>query len=779
MDPALAAGTSASQASFLDGLGERRRATDATGAEPIERLYLRADLTRIPSFEFALRERASRLAAFRHPCFARVRSIDRLNDAASTLAVVSDAVRGVRLATLLTSADRPTIDINAAIHLIRQLVNAVAVLHEHAPDVGHGAIAPERVVITPNARVVVLEYVLGAALEQLRYPRDRYWSELRVAVPPSEALSRFDHRTDVTQIGVTALALIIGRTLDDLEYPTLIGDLLASATALSSRGEEEALPSGLRGWLARALQLDPRGTFDSAVDARDDLERVLSDDDETPFIGVSQAPQAAPMPQVSQPPQVAHVPPAPRPSPVAPQVYEAPAVPDMHVDFGSVMDAVRHPEPSRMPDVARAVETPRPPEPRRAPEPPKVPEARKAPEPPKVQERPRPIAAEAPRPVEPPRPIEAAKPIEAVKPIELAKPIEPPRAFVPAPVDDEIAVRPVVSSELADDSDDSAAVERRSWLPKAGLAAAAVLVLLAGGYGATKLFSSRAPVVATGTVSVTTVPPGAQVLVDNEARGVTPITLTLAPGPHTLQLRGAGEPRTMPVTVNAGQQIAQYVELGKAAATQGKLQVNSQPAGATVLIDGNDRGKAPLLVDSLAPGEHVVILQSEVATVKQTVTIEAGETASLVVPLTATEGAPVSGWVSVKAPVELQIFENRNLVGTTQSDRIMVSAGKHDLELVNDTLGYRVTRTVNVAPGKVAPVAVNWPTGSLAINALPWADVTVDGNAVGQTPIGNLSLPIGPHEIIFRHPDLGEQRQAVTVSLKEPARVSVDMRKKP
>src|SRR5581483_9104184 len=142
MDPALAAGTSASQASFLDGLGERRRATDATGAEPIERLYLRADLTRIPSFEFALRERASRLAAFRHPCFARVRSIDRLNDAASTLAVVSDAVRGVRLATLLTSADRPTIDINAAIHLIRQLVNAVAVLHEHAPDVGHGAIAP-------------------------------------------------------------------------------------------------------------------------------------------------------------------------------------------------------------------------------------------------------------------------------------------------------------------------------------------------------------------------------------------------------------------------------------------------------------------------------------------------------------------------------------------------------------------------------------------------------------------------------------------------------------
>ena len=38
---------------------------------------------------------------------------------------------------------------------------------------------------------------------------------------------------------------------------------------------------------------------------------------------------------------------------------------------------------------------------------------------------------------------------------------------------------------------------------------------------------------------------------------------------------------------------------------------------------------------------------------------------------------------------------------------------------------------------------------------------------------------IGPHEIVFRHPELGEQRQAVSISLKAPARLSVDMRKQP
>jgi len=61
---------------------------------------------------------------------------------------------------------------------------------------------------------------------------------------------------------------------------------------------------------------------------------------------------------------------------------------------------------------------------------------------------------------------------------------------------------------------------------------------------------------------------------------------------------------------------------------------------------------------------------------------------------------------------------------------------------------------------------------------LPWADVWIDGERVGETPIGNLSLPIGPHEIVFRHPDLGEQKYAATVSLKGPVRVSVDLRKK-
>jgi hypothetical protein len=105
-------------------------------------------------------------------------------------------------------------------------------------------------------------------------------------------------------------------------------------------------------------------------------------------------------------------------------------------------------------------------------------------------------------------------------------------------------------------------------------------------------------------------------------------------------------------------------------------------------------------VDSLAPGEHVVMLESDFGTVKHTVNVESAATASLVVPLTASEAGTVSGWVSLSAPVEVQIFENKRLLGTSQSDRLMVSAGRHELEIVNEPLGYRAVTVVQVPAGK-------------------------------------------------------------------------------
>jgi len=116
------------------------------------------------------------------------------------------------------------------------------------------------------------------------------------------------------------------------------------------------------------------------------------------------------------------------------------------------------------------------------------------------------------------------------------------------------------------------------------------------------------------------------------------------------------------------------------------------------------------------------------------------------------------------------------MIGTSDTDKIMMAAGRHDVELVNETLGYRATRSVQVPPGKVAGLSVDMPQGTININAAPWAEVWIDGRRVGETPIGNLPISIGSHEVVFRHPQLGEKRQAVSVTLNAPVRLSIDMK---
>jgi hypothetical protein len=197
-----------------------------------------------------------------------------------------------------------------------------------------------------------------------------------------------------------------------------------------------------------------------------------------------------------------------------------------------------------------------------------------------------------------------------------------------------------------------------------------------------------------------------------------------------------------------------------------------------VSVDGVARGNSPVTVADLPPGEHAVVLESDLGTIKQTVTVEAGNTASLTVPLAAPEGAPVSGWMAISAPGVVQLFEGGKLLGTSQSDRLMVSAGRHDIEIVSEAIGYRVTRTVQVTPGKVTPIKLEFPKGTIGLNATPWAEVWLDGEKIGDTPIGNYQVTLGSHDIVFRHPDLGEQRHTVMVTLKMPARLSVDLRKK-
>ena len=96
MERAAASTFTPAAVAFVDGLGERHNILEPSGSETLEVLCVRDELAAVPSFEFALRERVSRLATFRHSSFVRVRAVERLTDRYATLAVVSDSTAGTR-----------------------------------------------------------------------------------------------------------------------------------------------------------------------------------------------------------------------------------------------------------------------------------------------------------------------------------------------------------------------------------------------------------------------------------------------------------------------------------------------------------------------------------------------------------------------------------------------------------------------------------------------------------------------------------------------------------
>src|SRR5262245_8838618 len=525
MDPALAPGSTPKPVVFQDGLGERRRISDISGADTIEQLCLRSELTAIPSFEFALRERASRLANFRHVYYGRVRSIDRLSEPGATLAVVSDSTKGVRLANLLAASQRRplTLDINASLHLMRQVVAAIAMLHENARDVAHGAIGPERIIVTPNARVVIVEYVLGAALEQLHFSRERYWKELRVALPSSPAQPHFDHRTDVTQIGVVALSLVLGRLLHDDEFPDGAADVLELASAISAKGEHTPLPTGIKNWIARALQLDALHSFATALEARDELDRVLAGEDDTagdtiatPVAGLTSAKVETPsVPPVAS--QSAAVPPAR-------SFDEADAA-----DFDAAPTADVGPSGHSQSETASAASAR-----------PQTNQGWTVVEPPTSFTPPLPAPAPAATPFSP-----------FGQDADRAAKTTTSHDSSPAPVFgrdshtssfDHETHASGFDYEAEDEHDDephgylsTVTGGKRTLGMIATAAAALVIVSTIGVVGVRKYFFSTPSVAANGTLSINSNPPGAQVIVDGQASGVTPLTVSLKAGTHNVE----------------------------------------------------------------------------------------------------------------------------------------------------------------------------------------------------------------------------------------------------
>ena len=134
-----------------------------------------------------------------------------------------------------------------------------------------------------------------------------------------------------------------------------------------------------------------------------------------------------------------------------------------------------------------------------------------------------------------------------------------------------------------------------------------------------------------------------------------------------------------------------------------------------------------------------------------------------------------NGGLRLSSPIELHVLDGERVLGSSGDGPIVAAAGRHEFEFVNSAIGYRTRRVVEIKAGQITSVTMTVPNGTLNINAVPWAGVWIDGNAFGDTPLGNLSIAPGEHDIVFRHPQLGERHEKAIVRADRPTRVTVNL----
>jgi hypothetical protein len=203
--------------------------------------------------------------------------------------------------------------------------------------------------------------------------------------------------------------------------------------------------------------------------------------------------------------------------------------------------------------------------------------------------------------------------------------------------------------------------------------------------------------------------------------------------------------------------------------TTGSIEVLSNTPGSRVLVDGKGRGEAPLVIDDLKPGRHIVVVRAPNGNVRRAVMVKVGETTKI-------DLAVYSGWVVVSAPIELNVLENGKVIGTAGEGPIVLTAGHHTIEVTSETLEYRSSHSVDIEPGQEVRLELN-PKGLANLNAVPWAEVWLDDQKLGDTPLANVAIPLGLREFVFKNPQFGDRRVSMTITGTTPAQVTVDFTK--
>jgi glutaredoxin-related protein len=208
-----------------------------------------------------------------------------------------------------------------------------------------------------------------------------------------------------------------------------------------------------------------------------------------------------------------------------------------------------------------------------------------------------------------------------------------------------------------------------------------------------------------GSIAIDTTPTRAEIFVDGNFVGFSPLTYQALPGVYGIEARGAARSASQRVSVVAGRTTDVQLTL-QPILREGSASFTSTPTGAQVYLEGRLIGTTPINLYTLIEGTyHVEVQAPGYQTDRRTITVAANAVTRSNVTL-----VPLLGAIDLTANVGgARVFLNGRDVGVipSGSGRLLLrdlSDGLYEITLVAP--GYRtVLRDVRVTPGQT--IAVN------------------------------------------------------------------------
>jgi hypothetical protein len=204
-----------------------------------------------------------------------------------------------------------------------------------------------------------------------------------------------------------------------------------------------------------------------------------------------------------------------------------------------------------------------------------------------------------------------------------------------------------------------------------------------------------------------------------------------------------------------------FSESGSAAAGQrsGVLEVQTKPAGASVFVDGQSYGVTPLrLRGVLEPGPHTLrVDHPNYMTVDERIVLVPGQVSKVDKTL-----VPALAKLAITTePSNANVVINGKQVGVTPVSDLQVTANESlKLEITHAEASPLVT-TLEVAKDEFNSKHFVLPlkSASLTLRTQPTgAEVAIDGESVGFSPVGPKALSAGKHELRIRKAGYQEER---------------------